>query len=650
MFENSGTAASLNQIKKNLATGLKEKYGVEDEATTQELLKINGLHKDNFDIIKNIEEFIESSNTNNISIDDNSNKNEKTVLGILRENTNSFDKVIGFRYLYRTMRDLYGKTEANFLTSEMYDYSLGISDSTKLLVPYCWALDASKIVMFGREFGQLQSKPPKRLYSYISALNESIHQMSNHLAGAIAVGSFFLDSAKVLMERENVSLETLRTDENIRKYVENSFQNFVHSVNHLSRSSNESPFTNLSIFDKPKLEYLLGENNMGWYFEGNDINMVIDYIMELQTIFIDFFDKGDPSANGIPYRFPVMTMNISKTSDGNIVDHSFVKKVCKRDICRYNIFVSEGTKTASCCRLLSDAEMLDIASQSNSFGGSGLSLGSHRVVTINFNRIALECTSIEDFFTRLEARTISAGKILKAHKELLRLLEKRNLLPFISNGWISFRRLFSTFGILGIYECRNTLEEKGFINSEDVVGDILKFFNTIVLRTSSELGLIGNIEQIPAESFSHRLADADRLLYGEEKVPYKLYANQFVPLWKDASVWERMDVDGKYNKLLTGGGIVHVQISDSVTGKQAEKLINYATKSGCEHFALNATYSKCENNHTFRGKHSKCPECQSENVEYFTRTVGFFTPVKSWSKIKQTEDFEKRKFISSEEI
>lgn len=650
MFENSGIVSSLNQIKKNLVDGLERKYGIKDDDKVNSILKIHGLHKDNFDVIKNIESFIEEANNNNVSIDDNSNKNEKTVLGVLRENTNAFDKLIGFRYLYRQMKKLYGKDQANRLTADMYDLSLGISDSTKILLPYCWALDASKLVLFGRPFGQLQSLPPKRLVSYISALNESVHQLSNHLAGAIAISSFFLDSARILMFEENKTLDDIKTSDT-RKYIENCFQNFVHSVNHLSRSSNESPFTNLSIFDKSKLEYLLSESNMGWYFDGKNIDDVVDFILELQNIFLDFFDKGNPSQNGMPYRFPVMTLNISKTDSGELVDKNFVKEICKRDVCRYNIFVSEGTKTASCCRLLSDSEMLDIASQSNSFGGSGLSLGSHRVVTINFNRLALESISMEDFFERLYSRTFNAGNILKAHKSLISDLEKKGLQPFISMGWISMKRLFSTYGILGIYECQKTLVEKKLVDPDyDITKDILSKFNEYVLSISKDLGLIGNIEQIPAESFSHRLANADKIIYGEDNVPYKLYANQFVPLWENATVWDRMDTDGKYNKLLTGGGIVHVQISDSVTGKQAEKLIKYAVKSGCEHFALNITYSQCEHSHTFRGKNETCPECGSTKINYFTRTVGFFTPVKSWSKIKQEEDFDKRVFIESGEI
>ena len=106
----------------------------------------------------------------------------------------------------------------------------------------CWALDASKLVTVGREFGVLKSKPAKRVSSYISMLCETIHQMSNHLAGAIAIGSFFLDLAHLMIYKERRTLNELRTDKRIRKTIENEIQQFIHSINHLSRNGAESPF------------------------------------------------------------------------------------------------------------------------------------------------------------------------------------------------------------------------------------------------------------------------------------------------------------------------------------------------------------------------------------------------------------------------
>jgi len=86
---------------------------------------------------------------------------------------------------------------------------------------------------------------------------------------------------------------------------------------------------------------------------------------------------------------------------------------------------------------------------------------------------------------------------------------------------------------------------------------------------------------------------------------------------------------------LSGGGIVHGTIGESVTKEQAKEIINYAIKVGCEHFALNAIYSKCENGHMNMGDITSCPICSAKIVEKYTRIVGFFTPVSSWNKTRR---------------
>jgi ribonucleoside-triphosphate reductase len=667
------TQRTLANIADSLNDDLREKYLIVPHSDPKDIcntiLKTHGLVPEAFDYVSNIEDII-NSKINDISIDDNANKSEKTIEAIHQEAFASAKKAIGFDMLYRTMKELYGKDEAKRLSGEMYDYSLAISDSTAILKPYCYSIDASKLVTIGRDFGQLHSGPCKRVSSYTSALCETVHQLSSHLAGAIAIGSFFLDIAHILLYKENYDLNQIY-DPTTRKYVENEMQQFVHSVNHLSRNSNESPFTNLSAFDRPKLKALISKDNMGWYFpeltEEEDAekhstivkflkqmdysweDYVVEYIMRVQRIFIDFFDKGDPLSNGMPYRFPVFTVNFSKVN-GGIVDEEFLEYITNKDIYRYNIFVSHGTKVASCCRLLSDADMLDLASESNSFGGVGISLGSHRVMTVNFNRIALEVDTYTSYNTLLDKRIDDAAKILKAHKDLIQLTAKRGLQMFITNGWINMKRMFSTFGILGLVEAAETMERQCGKYDGDFVGDMLTRMNDRVLEAGKKYKILGNIEQIPAESMAVRLAKIDQLLFDESRVPYKMYANQFIPLWNDATLWEKLAADGKYNKLITGGGIVHAQIGERVTPEQAREIINYAIEAGCEHFALNAVYSQCDNNHTTFGKITKCPVCGSENVDYLTRVVGFFTRVSNWNKTRREWEFPKRTFVSIEDV
>ena len=154
--------------------------------------------------------------------------------------------------------------------------------------------------------------------------------------------------------------------------------------------SGNSPFSNVTICDRPKLESLLSDEKMGWYFEGVEKEYAIEYINEVQNIFLDFFDKGDVLNGGAPFRFPVLTVNATKTFDesgkAHIEDISFMKSLCQREIYRDNIMVSEGSKFSMCCRVKNDLELMKLGGAVNSFGGSEISLGSHRVATIKIGR------------------------------------------------------------------------------------------------------------------------------------------------------------------------------------------------------------------------------------------------------------------------
>lgn len=63
--------------------------------------------------------------------------------------------------------------------------------------------------------------------------------------------------------------------------------------------AHNSPFTNVSIFDRPNLEKLFGDV---CYPDGSKID--VEYVMKVQKIAARFFAKGDP-ATSLPYRFPV---------------------------------------------------------------------------------------------------------------------------------------------------------------------------------------------------------------------------------------------------------------------------------------------------------------------------------------------------------
>ena len=543
----AGTTRTRKNIIECLTKSLKSKYGIVDKETLKEkvnrFMDLHGLGEENFDPLAMISKltFGNLQTVNDISVDANANKTSTNMEGICAEAMLPFKKLMGYDYLYQTLKELYGKAEAKKCCASMYDFSLALNDSTNICKPYCYCIDASKLVTEGRKFGQLHSGPAHRVSTYITTLGDTIREISFNIAGACAIGTFFLDIANLAIYKERITLDDLRNDRKVRKAMSNHMQQFIYTVNHYSRNAVESPFTNVSCFDREKLRGLISEDNYGWYFpkkaavvEDNELEntkeafkeFVLDYIEELQEIYIDVFDQGDPLRNGLQFPFPVTTVNFATEKDENgkahmsLKDNKLEEYICKKDISKYNIFSSSGTKVASCCRLLSDSDMLELGAGVNSFGGSQVSLGSHRVITIDFSRCAYEAESYDDFKKIITERVEEMTKILKAHRVLIHKLEKCNTQPWITNGWINMSHMFSTYGCVGYVEADQILKFKFNHADFDYMKDFLVYFNNECKRMAESEKMIWNIEAIPAEGMAPKLAEANKVIFADENGDY----------------------------------------------------------------------------------------------------------------------------------
>ena len=132
---------------------------------------------------------------------------------------------------------------------------------------------------------------------------------------------------------------------------------------------------------------------------------------------------------------------------------------------------------------------------------------------------------------------------------------------------------------------------------------------------------------------------------------YPIYSNQFIPLWVDCDIIERIQLDGEFSRSLTGGGITHLNVGEKLTSvDQMKKLIEYSVKSGCEHFAVNYNFAKCRKGHiSIAGPSLLCSLCGDGIVDNYTRIVGYFTPVSAWNKGRRAEH-EKRVFKKNGDV
>ncbi len=560
------------------------------------------------------------------SVDDNSNhlQDGKSHGNYISEVGKSNLKLIGYSDLYNLLFDEYGRERADKILKAVWEGDLYFHDSTAIQVPYCWAYSTEFILRRGSYWGQLHSLPAQRARSYIDQVKEVTIEIAQEIAGAVAIGDLFVNYS-YFIQKDNLDIN----DKNIRKEIENDFQSLVHTLNKKLRPSHQSPFTNVSIFDKPNLKILFKDVV---FPDGSKPD--VDLIWEIQKIFADWFHKGDP-VSGLPYRFPVVTLNLRTKKNGDVLDKEALDYYSKVNLDKagFNIYISSGNKIASCCRLTNDLDLAGI----DSFGNGGISLGSHRVITINLARLGNRASSYEELITLLDEQLDMAKNSLNAHRKLLEKRHAEGFLPFVTRGIIHLDRLFSTFGINGVYEC---IEELGYSittkSGKNMAYDLLAHIKSYAAEAAKDTGNSFNIEQVPAESLAVKFAKKDEILYGMD---YPIYSNQFIPLWVDYDIVDRIKLDGAFSKVLTGGGISHLNVGEKLTSpEQMKKLISYAIHSGCEHFAVNYNYCQCENDHiTISGQIDVCPMCSAPIKEQYTRVIGYLTPVSAWNKGRRKE-------------
>lgn len=434
--------------------------------------------------------------------------------------------------------------------------------------------------------------------------------------------------------------------ENVKVKIKQQFQNFIYSMNFPFRG-NQSAFTNLSVLDEGFCKALFKDYIFPDFSEAN-----IKSSINLSKLFFEYFTEIN-GKEGI-FTFPVMTLAISLDDKNEYIDKEFVdwaaKANCKKSLA--NIFQSKAQQFSSCCRMLSDLEKVSELGYQNSFGVGGLSIGSHRVAGLNLPRIALlEKENPNVFEEDLEL----LHKILYAHRQLIKERIKGGYLPLYDSNWINLNRQYSTIGFIGSYEY---VKNKGFDTRQkeglDKLTELLKKIETKIIEwqiKEQQEKTIYNLEQIPGESLCVKLCQLDTLL-GFNPNNYKLYSNQYIPLVENASIYDRLKIQGQIDNLTSGGAILHINVDDEkpIDENQFRRLMDIARKTKTAYFAINYAFSECVDGHFSIGKSKKCPVCNKDIKIQYTRVVGFLTPVQCWNETRRDYEFPNRYFYHNGEL
>ena len=601
----------------------------------KKLLDIDGINRPSLDI-GNMSHNYFTNNLTEITIDANANADGSISPNSYgSEIVKGINKLEGYYLLHRYAEKRFGTARSNDLIRSIIYGDIYFHDASGVGIqqPYCMAISTLMLMYEGRPYGQLHSLPPKRSDSFIAQVIEFTMDCSQEWVGAIALSDILINYSYYAKKEK---LDDYR--------IINDLQKCVFVFNNQFRVGGQSPFVNISIFDHPNLIKLF-EN----YTFPDGSKPDYDYIMHIQKLFCNWFSLGDPKYDH-PFRFPVITVNFQIDSNRNIIDTEFLDYIsdinCKKGT--FNIYANTGEKIASCCRLLSDKTRMP--ARADSFGNGGLNIGSHRVITINLPRISIKSNNnIPEFFNILYETLTKCRDLLQVHREeIIHRRINQGFLKFYNPiKWFTLSRMFSTIGIIGIYEmCEFLNMDITTSDGQTFVKRVLEFIEEFAIKTSKETGNSFNVEEIPGESVATKFVQKDRILFGQDKIPFELYSNQYLPLIANVSLPDRITITGKFQDILSGGGILHLNISEQITDPQImKKLIMYSVSKGVSHLAINYGFGICENGHTtICGNSPKCSICNSNISSHLTRIVGYFTKTDSWGRQRREYEFPRRRF------
>lgn len=656
--------------------------GYANDPTKSKYLAIEGISQRDLDIGLQSENFFKKKLAE-ITTDANSNYSENMNPTVYRTHTsNGQMKLLGYHLLWYYSAKRYGREWADKAIGMIWDGSLYFHDAhgLRIQMPYCYAFSLDKIVFEGRPYGSSPTTPPKHKKSFLSQVDKLISDLSKQFAGATAPSDLFLwyswylknwftdrFGEDIWTEYKNGDMEFMWNDV-IKREIIDDMQGLVCLFNEPGRAEGEPPFTNISIYDSIGLQNLFGHIT---FPDGTTPDF--EFIMFIQKTFCEWFSQGDP-ITGFPYRFPVVTINMTTDKSYNFEDIDFAKWVAyvDRPMANFNLHFGDKSKIAMCCRYENDLDDMNLTA--DSFGNGGVNIGSHRVVTPNFVRCALKSGGdVEKFVEYCDELIDIAGKLLNIHR--IDILQKRidqtpQYLQFFGKlGWFSLDTMFSTIGLTGIYEvCQymgyDILSDEG----TEFTLDFMAYLKSKVKELRHTYNCTFNCEEIPGEQACVSLVNKDHIYFYDD-INYdegnwgadiadafnhcKLYSNQYIPLINEADMITRLDLSGRFMKMISGGGIVHINSEAQIdTDEKMFELIKYIASSGVPHCAVCYRFGKCEDHPaTIVGQYrSTCPVCGKPITHTRARVIGYFSDEHNWHPVRQEFDAPHRYYSDGGEL
>lgn len=570
--------------------------------------------------IKFIDDYVAAGNAADGSpLDANANVTQKNIATLETEIMKDFFVQLNRATVSRKIGDLFGDQLAEEYIRQIEDHEIYVHDETSLK-PYCVSLTLYPFLLDGLTKLGGESRAPQHLESFCGSFVNLVFAVSAQFAGAVATVEFlaYFD----YFARKDYGDNYLQTH---TKEIGNHLQHVVYALNQPAAARGyQSVFWNISLYDVHYFEAMFG-NFVFPDFSTPQWSSVSD----LQEFFMRWFNHERTKAM---LTFPVVTVAML-TEEGRCKDQLFAKKMAAELAAGSSFFMylsDNADSLASCCRLRSE---ISDHTFSYTLGAGGVATGSINVITLNMNRLIQDG---RDLATEVE----KVHKYQVAYRQLMDEYQSAGLLSAYDAGFISLEKQFLTIGINGMVEAA---ESQGIVpgNNADYVAFVQKNLKIIfdANKAAKKIwGYLFNTEFVPAENLGVKNAKWDRA--DGYFVPRECYNSYFYAVEDDeVNTLDKIMLHGRQLvDYLDGGSALHLNLEEALNEEGYLSLLNIAALNGCNYFCINVKITICNDcEHIDKRTLSQCSQCQSKDVDYGTRVIGYLKRVSSFSKGRRKE-------------
>ena len=638
-----------------------------------------------------------SESTDNASTasetDANANVTQKNVANLEGEVYKTTNRLIQRQRMKDKLNELYPEVAKQYI-KDLENHIIYTNDeaSSPVLKPYCMA--ASLYPLMSEGVGNIDCvtpSPPNDIQSFSGQVTNLTFLLSAQAKGAIALGEYLIALNYYIiaefgpywydkLDVEITSIHCLQP-QTIRRAIRKGMKQFIYGVNQpAGNRSYNSPFSNISYYDKTYF-YSLFENF--YYPDGTQPEWKA--IDTLQRMFMELHRELRLIK---PLTFPVTT--IAMVHDGTDVIDKEYKELCAEEWEKggsFFCYLSDNPSSlASCCRVLNEIQENTFSSIN---GLQGIMTGSCNVITLNLNRIVQDWYKQYNpdvlYYTNDEGREVKERKMIAvrrlwkeeaaeslkeylinilervykyhiAYKTMLYDLEDKGMFAPSNGGYIYMKKLYSTIGIIGYFEAAkflglSTTVNQDYIDFLTLICGTIKEQNKIHSIRDKKRPFLFNSEAVPGENLGVKLYEWDK--EDDYWIPYdqNLYNSYFYNPWDNTSILDKFILHGgQIAPYMDGGQALHCNLDEHLSKKQYLKLIDFAIKEGTSYFTFNIPMSECKScGHVVNAPINECPKCGSNNIDYWTRIIGYLRPVSAYSKARQIEQ-KKRTYSDGESI